>query len=222
MKKNFFDPEKIRQQSPWRGNIFFLERVTSTNDLLLELAEEGAPEGTMIIAKEQTRGRGQFHRPWSSPSGMGLWMSLLLRCPIENNNIAPLSQLGPISLFDTCLAIGIPHVRLQIKPPNDLFLDGKKLAGVLVETRRGKHSFALLGLGLNLSQCQDDFPPQLHQQAISLALAGFGDVSWDYLLGELLDALHENYLQFAKPNKLHERWKEIAKLPENRLMEVFK
>jgi BirA family transcriptional regulator, biotin operon repressor / biotin---[acetyl-CoA-carboxylase] ligase len=127
----------MRANSPWSQNIQFFESLPSTNDLLLALAEKGAPEGTIVIAREQTQGRGQFHRPWVSPLGKGLWMSLLLRLPIENEMIQALSQLGPVSLCDTFLYLGIPPSSFKIKAPNDLLLHQKKVAGILVETRRG-------------------------------------------------------------------------------------
>ncbi|MFZ4116015.1 MAG: biotin--[acetyl-CoA-carboxylase] ligase [Chthoniobacterales bacterium] len=207
MEKRALIAEEFQKQSLWKGKIHFFETVTSTNDLLLELAEQGVSEGTIVIADRQTGGRGQFHRPWSSPQGMGLWMSLLLRLPIETEIMRPLSQLGPVSLCDAFMKMGMSISSLQIKPPNDLLIAGKKVAGVLVETRRGSAPFAVVGIGLNITQSLEDFPPELREKATSLALAGFNNVDRNQLVSILIQCFYERYQEFQfDPQKLHEAW----------------
>jgi BirA family biotin operon repressor/biotin-[acetyl-CoA-carboxylase] ligase len=197
----------MRVNSPWSQNIQFFESLPSTNDLLLEMAESGAPEGTIVIAEEQTRGRGQFHRPWTSPSGMGLWMSLLLRLPIENEIIKGLSQLGPVSLSNALLELGIDPSLLKIKAPNDLLLQGKKVAGILVETRRGISSFAVIGLGLNIHQRAKDFPSELREKATSLTLAGIDHINREQLLPVVIACLYKHYQELrSDPLALHDAW----------------
>jgi biotin-(acetyl-CoA carboxylase) ligase len=275
MEKELLITEELQKQSPWKSKVHFFETVTSTNDLLLELAETGVPEGTVVIANRQTGGRGRFHRPWSSPSGMGLWMSLLLRLPIEKEMMRPLSQLAPVSLCDAFVKLGINVPLLQIKPPNDLLIAGKKVAGVLVETRRGSknlysqstetannsvvlevasrrfklpveaeaactseagnplellpstaakqltpcsssvsatlnagsRSFAVVGIGLNIAQGLEDFPPELREKATSLALAGFHITHRNQLISALIHCLYERYQELhSDPQKLHDAW----------------
>lgn len=198
----------FKSDSPWHERIHFFQSVTSTNDLLLAWAEGGSPEGTSVIAKEQTSGRGQFHRPWSSLFGMGLWMSVLLRLPIEHEIIKPLSQLGVVSLYDALLKVKIPPASLKIKPPNDLLLDGKKVAGILVETRRGSSPFAVIGIGLNIHQTHEDFPLELRDKATSLVIAGMPPIDPKQLAPIVIDSLYLRYQELhSHPGALDEVWR---------------
>lgn len=198
-------------ESPWCDSIHFFKKVTSTNDLVLELAEAGAPEGTIVIAEEQTCGRGQFHRSWSSLLGKGLWMSLLLRLPIKNEMIRPLSQLGVVSLYDALLQLGIATSALHIKAPNDLLLDGKKVAGVLVETRRGTSPFAVVGIGLNIGHRLEDFPEALQATATSLFMHGMHHVNCEELTPIVIDTLYQRYQELhSNPAALHNCWSRLV------------
>lgn len=205
-KKSLFF-EKLQKESPWGGKIHFFETVTSTNDVLLALGEAGEPEGTFVIAGTQTRGRGQFQRPWSNPPGLGLWMSFLLRLPIETEVMSPLSQLGPVALCDALEGLKITIPSLQIKAPNDLLIEGKKVAGVLVETRRGASPFAVVGIGLNIDQQREDFPPELRDKATSLRLASLSRINHQQLTTALIHALYQRYQELrSDPQKLHDSW----------------
>ncbi|HLB33632.1 MAG: biotin--[acetyl-CoA-carboxylase] ligase [Verrucomicrobia bacterium RIFCSPHIGHO2_12_FULL_41_10] len=200
--------DELQKKSPWNAKIHFFETVTSTNDVALNFGEANEPEGTFVIAETQTQGRGQFHRPWSSPAGMGLWLSLLLRLPIEQEIIPSLSQIGPVALCDAITNLQIKLPSLHIKEPNDLLIKGKKVAGVLVETRRGASSFAVVGIGLNMNQTEEDFPLELRDKATSLALSSSTFIDRQQLTSALIHSLYERYQQLLyDPQKLDTDWR---------------
>jgi BirA family biotin operon repressor/biotin-[acetyl-CoA-carboxylase] ligase len=162
------DPALLTAASPWGVPVRVLGETTSSNDELLMLGEQGAPEGSLIFAERQTAGRGQFRRPWSSAPGLGLWFSLLLRMEISDDTIPSLSAFAAVALAETLGSLGIAGAR--IKAPNDLLVGGKKVAGILVETRPGRDSFAVVGIGLNVNHGPGDFPEELRDRAASLAM----------------------------------------------------
>lgn len=131
--------------------VIFFERVGSTNDLARELAAAGAPEGLLVLADEQTAGRGRMGRLWWAPAGSSLLMSLLLRPPL------PPAQAGQTMM---ALALGalegveaVTGLRPVLKWPNDLLLEGSKLGGMLAEIRTDgdRLDYVILGLGLNVN-----------------------------------------------------------------------
>ncbi len=186
--------EVLQQQSPWREKIVFFESLGSTNTHALQLGEAGAAEGTIILAEEQTQGRGQFQRPWFSPPGTGIWMSLLLRPKIVPKMIPSLSRFAVIALYDAILKMKLGIHELKIKEPNDLLIDEKKVAGILVETRIGSSSFAVVGIGVNVLQQSRDFPPELQTKVTSLSWAtGHKDIHRELLAVELVKALYKRY-----------------------------
>jgi BirA family biotin operon repressor/biotin-[acetyl-CoA-carboxylase] ligase len=130
----------------------------STNERAKALAVKGAPHGTLVTADEQTAGRGRQGRVWTSPPRSAVLMSLVIRQP---NEVLPL--LAAVAIADA-----LP-VESTIKWPNDVWLDRRKLAGILVEGRP-QEGWAVLGVGLNVSTV--NFPEELHDSATSLRLAG--------------------------------------------------
>lgn len=179
--------------------LFVLDTIDSTNRHAKDLAKAGKPEGTLVYAEEQTRGQGRRGRFWDSPRGKGLWFSLILR-PQSDSPIPLLNRLSALSLVQVIEK----QFRLtpQIKEPNDVFLQDRKLAGILVETSRGRHSisYAIVGIGLNVNQEREDFALGLRDQAISLRIALNRVVDRLNLLIELLAQLEDNYCQFKNQN----------------------
>lgn len=150
--------------------------VGSTNDVARALAEEGAPEGTVVLADEQLRGRGRRGRGWSAPPGQGLLLSMVLR-PREHAAAAVLPlRLGLAIAGAIEDATGVVA---GIKWPNDLVAAGRKLGGVLCEAavEGGLPQFVVAGIGLNVLQQDDDWPPELRGHATSVAVAAGAAVS---------------------------------------------
>jgi len=140
-------------------------RVTdSTNTRARELAEAGAPGGTVVTAREQTAGRGRRGRAWTAPEGKALLYSAILRPLDERHLLLPLS--APLAVCAAAESLR-PGAECMVKWPNDVWLEGRKLAGILIEAKP-QDGWAVIGVGLNLSIAPDEFPPDLRQPAISL------------------------------------------------------
>lgn len=150
--------------------IEYRDSLPSTSDRARALAAEGEPEGTVIIAGEQTRGRGRSERSWHSPPGLGLYMSVLLR-PRAPGSEAPF--FGLLAAVATAGAL-----EASIKWPNDLLLEGRKVAGILTEARSNQQGIRdlVIGIGVNLNQKTEDFPPEIRSSATSLGIARGGPV----------------------------------------------
>ena len=136
----------------------------STNTRARELVEAGAPGGTVVTAREQTAGRGRVGRVWTAPEGKALLYSAILRPLDERHLLLPLSV--PLAVCAAAEALR-PGIECQVKWPNDVWLEGRKLSGVLIEAKP-QDGWAVIGIGLNLSMAPDEFPPDLRQPAISL------------------------------------------------------
>jgi len=157
---------------PESRTIIRLGRCESTMDAARVLAEEGAADGTVVVADEQIRGRGTKGRLWLSPPGMGLYMTYILK-PGEEEipDLVLLPLASGLAAQEALAALGVAEIRL--KWPNDLVAGRRKLGGVLCESvfRNRRPSFALVGVGLNLNQTERDFPPDLRPLATSVRLA---------------------------------------------------
>ena len=151
--------------------IIALEQTSSTNDAILQVATANAKEGLVLFAEHQTAGRGQRGNRWESAAGKGLWFSILLRPKIEINDSAQLTIWAIEAIAD------VIRTELSLEPaiklPNDIQVHGRKVAGVLVEMRAQENAphMAIVGIGINVNQSMEDFPPELQSRAISLALA---------------------------------------------------
>lgn len=140
-------------------------RVTdSTNARARALVETGAPGGTVVTAREQTAGRGRQGRVWTAPEGKALLYSTVLRPLDQRHLLLPLSV--PLAVCAAAEALR-PGAECQVKWPNDVWLEGRKLAGILIEAKP-QQGWAVIGIGLNLSIEPHEFPGDLRQPAISL------------------------------------------------------
>lgn len=165
------DMDVLTACSRWRvPAVEFHRTLGSTSDRGRELLRAGAPEWSLVIAEEQTEGRGRAGRPWHSPPGSGLWMSVVLRPP-PSRGPTVLPILAGLAVAQS-VEVLLPNARVGLKWPNDVLVDGAKVCGVLAEAMGGVGGGVVLGIGLNVRQGADGFPPDLDQAATSLALAG--------------------------------------------------
>lgn len=179
--------QKYLAGHPWQDKIIWLDTIDSTNTYAKELARNGAPEGTVVIADHQTGGRGRMGRSFTSPAGMGIYMSIILRpnCPPEQ--LMHLTCAAGVAAGDAIVNIGCQMP--SIKWTNDLVLRRRKLGGILTElsvdplTR--KVEWAIIGIGINC--CQSDFPEEIKHIAISLGLSPSGRTQ---LTAALIRSLH--------------------------------
>ena len=151
--------------------ILVFEETDSTNDQAASLGRNGAASGLAIFAEKQHAGRGRFGRRWESASHLGLWFSLLLRPTFPQAQWPRLTTWAAVSIAAAIeRATG---VRAGIKWPNDIFVDDRKIAGVLIETGldRAQQNFAVVGIGVNSNHAREDFPENLAAIATSLRVA---------------------------------------------------
>ena len=151
--------------------IVVLEETTSTNDSILQRTTSLTPEGLVVFAEHQTAGRGQHGNRWESAPQKGLWFSILLRPKINIDKSARLTAWAAetvASAIHEQFSLGA-----TVKPPNDVQLDGRKVAGVLIEMRAQENAphIAIAGIGINVNHTVADFPEELRSSGTSLAIA---------------------------------------------------
>src|SRR6266481_9230210 len=178
--------------------VIVLQRTGSTNDAILEIAQD-SKEGLVLFAEQQTAGRGQRGNRWESPARKGLCFSILLRPKIDINESMGLTAWAAEAVADTIRKEF--SLEPTIKLPNDIRIDRRKVAGVLVEMRaqdKAQH-LAIIGVGINVNQSREDFPKELQNRAISLAMALGRQVDRQKLAVAVLRNLDRTYCaQFAR------------------------
>ncbi|USG63478.1 biotin--[acetyl-CoA-carboxylase] ligase [Brevibacillus ruminantium] len=146
------------------------DSVISTQPLAHEAASKGAPEGTLVITEQQTGGRGRLGRPWHSPKGSGIWMSLIIRPEIPLSKTPQMTLLTAVVLAKTIWEE--TGVGPKIKWPNDIFIGDKKVSGVLTElnAESDRVNYLVIGIGINANMTSEDIPPELSAIATSLRI----------------------------------------------------
>jgi BirA family transcriptional regulator, biotin operon repressor / biotin---[acetyl-CoA-carboxylase] ligase len=173
--------------------IIALDQTGSTNDAILQIATPNSGEGLVLFAEHQTAGRGQRGNRWESAAAKGLWFSILLRPRIEINRSSLLTAWAAETI--SRVIENKFSLRTSIKLPNDVQIDSRKVAGVLVEMRaraKALHS-AIVGIGINVNQALEDFPKELRARAISLAIALDRQVDRQNFAIALLRSLDRSY-----------------------------
>jgi BirA family biotin operon repressor/biotin-[acetyl-CoA-carboxylase] ligase len=175
-----FDVEFVRQS--WPQPVCYFATIGSTMEEAARLAEAGCAHGTVVIADEQTAGQGRHGRRWHSEPGAGLYASIVLR-----------PELGPDTLPVLTLALGLAAadaiaetagLKCDLRWPNDVMLEGRKVAGILVQLL---DSVAIAGIGVNVNHCE--FPPEIAAEATSLRIVLNRPYSREQLLVTLLEAV---------------------------------
>jgi len=173
--------------------IIVLEQTSSTNDAILQVATANSNQGLVLFAEHQTAGRGQRGNRWESAAGKGLWFSILLRPGIQ------IDESGRLTIWAIEAVSDVIRTEFSLEPaiklPNDVRLSGRKVAGVLVEMRAQEKAphLAVVGIGINVNQSLQDFPPELQSGATSLAMALHRPVDRRQLAVALLRYLDRTY-----------------------------
>jgi BirA family biotin operon repressor/biotin-[acetyl-CoA-carboxylase] ligase len=179
-----------RLTTRWMGRTLYChEEVGSTNDVGRELARAGAPEGTVVIAERQTRGRGRLGRTWESPPYRNLYLSAIWRPAAAAGPIACLSLVAGVAVCDAVRE----HCPAVLKWPNDVLVAGRKVAGLLAEVDAA--GAVIMGIGVNLNVGRDEFPPALRDKAGSLRAATGTRVDRPAFTARLLAHLEARYDQ---------------------------
>lgn len=206
------DPHILRRalrDSLFGENVVFHETLDSTNRLARDLARQGAPEGTLVIAEEQTLGRGRRGRTWLSPGRENLLFSLVVRPPFPPDQAFALTMILALAAGDGVEAA--TGLRALIKWPNDLFLGPKKLAGLLTEfsVREGVIEYVVLGIGLNVNWNPERAREVLYPTTSLLAETGVRTDRND-LLVRVLKRFQDYYgeLKSGDPGGVYRQWNE--------------
>ncbi len=183
------------------GNKYlFFDVVDSTNNIARKMAEEGEKEGTVIAADYQTKGRGRLGREWFSPKGKNLYFSVILRPPIS---VSLAFQLTMLSSVAVCRALRKRGLDALIKWPNDVYVSGRKICGILneLESKKEKVEFVIIGIGVNVNVNLSEFPVELRDRATSMLIELGHPVNRRELLIDILTFMDQWYLKFLKGEK---------------------
>jgi BirA family biotin operon repressor/biotin-[acetyl-CoA-carboxylase] ligase len=180
-----------------------LDECGSTNDEAAAWARAGAPEGAVVIAGAQTRGRGRLGRAWHSPPGAALYFSTVLRPKLPLQKLPPLTLAVGVALAEAVTAFDVPA---RLKWPNDVLVGGRKLAGILTEsaTQGGRLEHVIVGIGVNLRF--EEFP----QGVNGVSLHEFREIERDQLVSALCDRLHVWYRRFLDGESPAAAWKNLS------------
>lgn len=197
MERNY-DPITAFLQKP-RANWHLFPSVDSTNLVCKRMAAESAPDGTVVMADSQTAGRGRRGRSFQSPVGLGLYLSILWRPETEPQQWMALPALGAVAAVRAIRRVC--SLEVQIKWPNDLVVQGKKIGGILTESvLLGSETAVVLGIGINVSHRSADFEGEVQAMAASLEMAAGEPVSRWALAAALMEELDElRYVAFHQP-----------------------
>lgn len=189
----------------WRVHAY--GSITSTNDAARRLTESGAPEGTLVVAETQTAGHGRRGNVWESPAG-GLWFSFVLKPHLPPERASGLSVVAAVSLART--VNDSFDIGARIKWPNDVFVTGRKLAGVMV-TSAGDGAL-VVGVGLNANVAEDALPELPWYEATSLLRETGGRVERKLVLARFLSEFERRYFAYRGPDHtaLLEEWRELS------------
>jgi len=188
-----WEGQSIRElRDRWdRPHVHIYSRIDSTNARARELADGAAPAGTLVLADEQTAGKGLEGRSWYSPKGSGLYLSLVLR-PREASSPLLIPLLAGIGTARAIERV-VPQLRPAIKWPNDMIVKDRKLGGILSEATWAGTApkYIVLGVGLNVQQRPRDFPDELSEVAISIRMAAGRQISRLQLADAVIEEVEE-------------------------------
>ncbi|MGG4396788.1 biotin--[acetyl-CoA-carboxylase] ligase [Paenibacillus thiaminolyticus] len=170
-----------------------VEKTESTQNEAAAWAKEGVPEGAVVLAEEQTGGRGRQGHVWHSPAGKGVWMSIVLRPRIPLPYTPHLTLLGAVAMFRAMKKL--TSAPLGIKWPNDILADGKKVAGILLESAAEDERllYVIAGIGISVNLDPADFPEELQERATSLKIVTGQEVDRASLVAACLQELEQLY-----------------------------
>lgn len=202
-------PEEIMpalETESFGKKIVYRKIINSTNSFAKELAENGADEGTIIIAEEQNQGKGRLNRSWASPIG-GIWLSIILRPQMLPIEAVRFTLLAAIAVAKAIENLGI---KPEIKWPNDILIDGKKVCGILLElsAEMDRIDYLIAGFGINANFRVAEIPEESRGSATTLYEAIGRDVNRHQLVADLLLELEKGYWMLLDGgwNEIRDQW----------------
>ena len=195
------------------SNIHCFTSTDSTNHQAHILAAQGAANGSVVLTEEQTGGKGRRGRSWFSPKGGGLWMSILLYPRGQSpEKFSPFTAAAAVMIAKALNRFSKQPI--TVKWPNDLLVEGKKVGGILTEMNMNSNevNYIILGLGININQASQDFPPELQETATSLHASSGYYYNRQLLCCSILNEIEDGYLLFLRDGfaPFREAWKELS------------
>ena len=178
--------------------IHAFRRVHSTNTVAAQLAAGGAPDGTVVVAEEQTHGRGRHGREWFSAAGKGIYLSIIIYPDIDPKQAPGLSLMTATTLAKTLQTVGLEEV--SVKWPNDCLVNGRKIGGILAELSAeiGHVQYIVMGVGINVNHRRRDFPAEVAGMATSVRAELKTSISRVNIVQAFLKLFERDYLRFQK------------------------
>ncbi|UCG11629.1 MAG: biotin--[acetyl-CoA-carboxylase] ligase [Deltaproteobacteria bacterium] len=208
-------PDQIiaKLNTQWLGHtIHLFQQLQSTNLTAIRLAGQGAAEGTVVLAEYQTHGRGRRSRSWSSPPGIGIYCSIILRpklSPAEGQLITLLTAVAVAKAVEVKV-----HPSPRIKWPNDILINNRKVAGILLESKAGsvEMEYAVVGVGINVNQTSDALADEYLSKATSLLIETGQQVDRSALIGQLFVELENLYetLHRGEAATILQQWRRFS------------
>jgi BirA family biotin operon repressor/biotin-[acetyl-CoA-carboxylase] ligase len=200
-------------EGKWIGHpLHFFENTNSTNNVAFTLAKSGAPEGTVVIADAQTRGKGRQNRVWQSPPGCNIYTSIVLRPPIAPVFAPQITLMAGVALAE--LLSRYCPAKVRLKWPNDVKISDKKICGILSEmlTSLQGVDFVIVGIGINVNMAKEDFDPAFRDISTSLKEEVGSDIPRLDLIVKLYDHIGEFYKLFLERGfePIREMWLKYA------------
>ncbi|MCU0821747.1 MAG: biotin--[acetyl-CoA-carboxylase] ligase [Spirochaetes bacterium] len=213
---DIIDPEALRAglKTSFIGQkIFYYERTASTNTIAVQLSKKGEAEGTVVIAEEQTGGKGRLGRQWYSTANKNILVSVIFRPQIEPSRLFFITMLSSVACVNAVKKIC--GVNAWIKWPNDIYIGTKKTAGILteIEAFEGAINFVVVGIGLNVNFNPSDFP-DIDEIATSILKEGGREFSRTELLAAVFEEMDELYgdLKNGRHEKIYDDWKKHSRI----------
>ncbi len=192
---------KSRLHTDWAGcEVKYFDTLDSTNICAKRMAEEGAPNGTLVIADKQTAGRGRRGRAWETPKGTAIAMTLLMRPNLRPEKASMLTLVMGMAV--TKAVNELYDLNCQIKWPNDVVLEGKKICGILVEMSAEMNAIHYLVIGCGINANMTEFPEELKERGISLRMITGHEVDRAQIIQRSLEWLEKYYKKFEETNDM--------------------
>lgn len=192
--------------------LYYFPEIGSTNDEAYSLGVAGAPEGTVVVADSQTKGKGRMARVWHSPAGSNIYTSLILRPNLKPADAPQISLVAGVAVAE--LLEQYCSGRVELKWPNDVLVAGKKICGILAQMKTAGEDvdFVVVGIGINVNIRPDQFPMEIHDIVMSLS----SETGREINRNDLLIDLYENFTKWYKKllqngfAAIKERWLDLA------------
>lgn len=181
-------------------NLEYFPSLSSTNIKAKEIGIE-SEEGTLILAEEQTQGKGRLGREWTSPKGKGIWMSIILKPEIDPRKVSKITLIGAAAVNQGLKDMGIDS---KIKWPNDIIINNKKVSGILTEMscELNRIHYVVMGIGINVNLNKEDLGDELVGKATSLKMATGKKIDRKRLLASILNYFEMLYIPFSEKEDL--------------------